>query len=146
MVNSKKIERDILAWGEAHRALPKSKTWPRTQGPFSKYSNLNMAQANESLRGNRGGLFIVNGKLYNSQGGRMIPNRNELETDLFDWLHTNNKNNVEMFANDLRSTYIPRFTAKTYDGTYGNYKTYQYANKPSTLKLKESFLKRLFKK
>ncbi|NBS69754.1 hypothetical protein EBT31_12705, partial [bacterium] len=116
------------------------------KGPFEKYSNLNLAKANESLRVNRGALFIVNGKLYNSQGGRMIPTRANLERNLFNWLHTNNKNNVEMFATDLRAPVITRYTAKTYDGTYGNYKNYQYASNRSTLKLSEPFLKRLFKK
>lgn len=140
MINDKKLERDIRKWANAHRLNSSSST------PFNKYSNINLAYADQALRGNRGKLFIVNGKLYNSQSGRMIPTRNALKSDFFGWLFTDNENDIRNIISDMRPTEIRRFTSKTYDGNYGNYKKYSGVDRASSLKLSQSLIDKILRK
>jgi hypothetical protein len=130
MLTQAELEHNIESWARAHR-LNKS-----VKSPFNKYSNLNLAEADQSLRGDRGKLHVKGRKLYDSQSGRTINTRNALESDLFGWLYSNDELNLKNITSGMTVTSV--------NGAGRNYKKRTQYGKP--LKFGTSIMDRILRK
>jgi hypothetical protein len=131
---------NLRAWANAmrkHVKQPGNKR-PPIRAPFNKYSNTNLAEANAGMRMNRGGLFVVNGKLYNSQSAKMIPTRANLENNFFSWIPSTNAININRVLNNIHGSL--NWYNKPYNNRYGNISKYSNSSKPSTLELINTYV------
>lgn len=109
----------------------------RNSKVFNKYSNYNIARLIEGLKdGVRGPMYIINGKLLNSQGGRQILTRNQLMSNFRGYF--NYANNASSAGNAFNRATIYNGTMSTARRNLNsnfNVSWYNNLNKPSQLKL-----------